>query len=503
MKNFIVIILIIGLFSCKKQLTEKVYSDLTSNTYYNTADDAQAALFGVYNNLNRSPFSDWDSWLYSMVFMPNRYVISRVPFRKAYGNFTYGLSDDALTTVWRSGYSTINRANAVINRVPNINMNDSLKKQIVAEAKFLRALTYLNLVRLYGGLPLKTTETTSLADVDIPRSTAEQVYDLIISDLKEGEVALPDRRPASERGRASSGSASALLGRVYITMAGNPLKQLDKWMLARDKFKYIIDNKARWGYGLMANYGDVFSLSNENNQEVIFAIQNSWQTDQGSVLAFFSAPLNSRLSIGNGQYHYGFTTEFRNLFTSTDIIRRDVTMVFSYVDTKGFTTTYNLSNANTVGNTYRDPNGMALGKFQDPVGAPTNINHKNDVLVLRYADILLMYAEAENEVNGPNVAAFDAINQVRARAKTTLLSSLDQVGFRNAVYRERLLELSGELTEFFDIIRLGRLQETIANSPEAKLTGTVYNPKFLLYPIPQIELDANTKINQADQNPGW
>ena len=501
MKKYFSIVFILFLFSCKKQLTEKVYSDITANTFYKTATDANAALYGVYNNLNRSPFSDWDTHLYTLVFMPNRYVISRVGFRKVYGNFTYGVSDDALTTVWRSGFLTINRANAVINRVPGITMDETQKKQIVAEAKFLRALTYFNLVRLFGGVPLKTTETTSLDDINVPRSTAIAVYDLIISDLKEAETTLSDKRIASEKGRATSGSASALLGRVYLTMAGSPLKQADKWAMAKDKFKFIIDNKARWGYDLMPDYADIFSLTKENNQEVIFAIQNSWQTGQGSVLAFWNAPPNSTFATANGQYHYGFTTEFRDLFTATDTIRRNVTLVNSYVDIKGQTITYN---APGVPHGYKDPNGIALGKFKDGGGgAPTNVNHKNDVLVIRYADILLMYAEAENEVSGPTAGALDALNLVRARARTSQLTGLNQASFRDAVYMERILELSGELTEFFDIQRLGKLEETIKNSPEAKLTNTAYNAKFLLYPIPQLELDANTKIEQADQNPGW
>lgn len=501
MKKYISIILVLFFLGCTKKLDEKVFSALTPEIYYKNAGDAVTALYGVYNNLNRSPFGDWDTDLYSLVFMPNRYIYTRVPFRKVYANFTYGVSDDALIRVWQRGYQTINRANAVINRVPAIIMDESLKKQIIAEAKFLRALTYFNLVRLYGGVPLKTTETTSLNDVNVPRSTAVEIYDLIIADLKEAEAGLPDKRITSETGRATNGAASGLLGRVYLTMAGNPLKQTDKWVLARDKFKFIIENKARWGYDLLPNYTDVFSLAKENNQEILFAIQNSHATGQGSVLAFFNAPPQSTFATSNGQYHYGFTTEFRNLFAADDAIRRNVTMVSSYIDIKGRTITYNAPNPYG----YKDPNGIALGKFQDGIGSATNVNHANDVLVLRYADILLMFAEAENELNGPTTETLDAINKVRVRAKTSLLSGIGMTKetFRDIVYRERLLELSGELTEFFDIQRLGRLEATINNSPEAKIAGTAYNPKFLLYPIPQIELDVNTKIEQADQNPGW
>lgn len=500
MKKYIYILLIPVMFSCKKQLEEKVYSSITPENFYNNSADALAAVYGVYNSINRSPFSDWDTHLYSMVFMPSEYVVSRVPFRKVYSNFTYGTSDGALTTVWQQAYVTINRANAVIDRVPAIaNMSDALKKQYVAEAKFIRALTYFNLVRLYGGVPLRVHETTNLADVNMARSTASQVYDLIISDLQTGETDLPDKRPPSETGRVNNAAASGLLGKVYLTMAGSPLNQADKMALARDKFKYIMDNKARWGVDLLPNYKDIFSLTNENNKELMFSIQNSHATGQGSVLAFFSAPINSTFATSNGQYHYGFTLNFWNLFAPTDTIRRNVTMVFSYTDVQGRSITYN--KPNPYG--YIEPNGIALGKFQDATGAPTNVNHANDVPVLRYADILLMFAEAENELNGPTAAAYDAINQVRTRAKTTLLAGLTQTSFRAAVRQERMFELAGELTEFFDIQRWGTLQQTITTDPEAIKAGTAYNPKFNLYPIPRAEIDANPKIGQANQNPGW
>lgn len=500
MKKYIFILLLSTcLFGCKKQLNEQVFSELTSTIYYNNAGDATTALYGVYNSLNRTPFSDWDTDLYSLVHLPSKYVISRVPFRKVFSNFTYGASDPAIERVWQRAYITINRANAVIDNVPSINMDDNLKKQIVSEAKFLRALTYFNLVRLFGGVPLRIRETTSLDEVNLARSTAQQVYDLIISDLKEGEANMPDKRPVSEKGRATNGSASGLLGRVYLTMAGSPLNQADKWTLARDKFKYIIDNKTKWGYDLMTNFKDVFSLQFENNKEVLFAIQNSHVTDQGSVLAFFSAPPNSTFATAAGQYHYGFTTAFRNLYDALDK-RRDVTVVYSYVALNGSTITYG---APGVPYGYKDPNGMALGKFQDGTGASTNVNHANDVLVLRYADILLMFAEAENEVNGPVLAAFTAINELRLRANATPISGLNKATFRDAVYNERLLELSGELTEFFDIQRLGKLQETISNSSEAITAGTTYNVKFALYPLPLKEVNANPLIGQANQNPGW
>lgn len=505
MKKYIYILIIPVLFSCKKQLQEQAFSSVVSENFYKTSSDAISALYGVYNELNRAN-TDWDNYMYSMVFVPSEYVETKVVQRKVYSNFKYGTSDATIEAVWKQAYVAINRANAVIDNVPTISMNDSLKKEIVAEAKFIRALSYFNLVRLYGGVPMRVHQTVSLADGYLPRSTASQVYDLIISDLTEAETNLPDVRPSTEAGRVISGAASGLLGKVYLTMAGNPLKQTDKWSLARDKFKYIMDNKARWGYTLMTSYKDVFSLTNQNNKEIMFSIQFSHVTGQGSVLAFYCAPLNSPFATGNGQYHFGFTPTFYNLFAASDTIRRNTTMVYSYTDINGKLVTYNKA---PKLDSYQEPFGIALGKYQDGTGAPSNVNHANDIIVLRYADILLMFAESENEVNnGPDQAAIDAINQVRARAKTTLASisntNYNTYGlFQAAIRKERLFELSGELTEFFDIQRWGTLQTTIANSPEAITAKTTFDNKYYLYPIPLSEIDANPLIGQQNQNPGW
>jgi len=504
MKKYIYILVIPVLFSCKKQLQEQVYSSISSDDFYKTSSDAVSALYGVYNALNRGS-SDWDYNLYTMVFLPSEYVESTIAERQLFSNFTYGTTNVSLTGVWRQAYVAIDRANGVIDNVPTISMDDSLKKVIIAEAKFIRALSYFNLVRLYGGVPLKISKTRSLADAYLPRSTANQVYDVIISDLTEAETNLPNKRPASETGRVISGAASGLLGKVYLTMAGNPLNQTDKWALARDKFRYIMDNKARWGYTLLTNYKDVFSLTNENNNEIMFSIQFSNLTGQGNLLAFASCPPNSPFAMGGGQYNYGFTPKFYNLFVASDTNRRNTTMAYTYIDRNGRLNTYN-TGPNYNG--YIEPRGIALGKYQDP-NPSGNTGHANDVIVLRYADILLMFAEAENEVNmGPDQAAIDAIKQVRARAKTTLPSITDPnystyTSFQAAVRKERLFELSGELTEFFDIQRWGTLQTTIATSPDAIKAGTTFDKKFYLYPIPLSEIDANPLIGQQNQNPGW
>ena len=146
------------------------------------------------------------------------------------------------------------------------------------------------------------------------------------------------------------------------------------------------------------------------------------------------------------------------------------------------------------------------GKYRDgpPGTAASNVRHANDIPVLRYADVLLMYAEAENELNGASSKVYNAINLVRKRAKARVLSGSETTEeIRELVYIERLKELSGELHEYFDIQRLERLEDHVTNSFEAQLAGVQFDPKQYLYPIPQDEIDVNLGIDPEDQNPGY
>ncbi|MFD1631626.1 RagB/SusD family nutrient uptake outer membrane protein [Pseudopedobacter beijingensis] len=496
--SIVCISFIMMLFSGCEKLDEKAYSTLTPENYFSNADEAKVALMGVYNTLNREHI--WTHNLFTMVLLPNKYVRTRVPVHKSIAQFSFSVSDDRIANVWNNAYEAINRANTIIGRVPNIQMTDSLQRMFVAEAKFMRALSYFNLVRLYGGVPLKTGETEGLSTVYTPRSTEQEIYDLIVADLQYAESNnLPKIRPSSERGRATECAAKTLLGKVYLTMAGFPLKQTDKWNLARLKLKEVIDNKATYNVDLLPNYADLFDVNKEaSNKEAIFAIQFSYsQVSGGSALPFFAAPLNSTFATANGQYNYGFTTDFRSLFATSDK-RRDVTLISSYVAVNGATVTYN-----APGSTYRDPLGIALGKYKDgPSKAPANTRHATDILVLRYADVLLMYAEAENEVNGPD-NAYSAINEVRLRANAGALSGLTKDTFRDAVHLERLLELSGELHEFFDIKRLEKIEDHVTNSYEAQQVQVSYDPKMYLYPIPDREVSTNRAIGLENQNPGY
>lgn len=483
------------LTGCAK-LEEEVFSSLTPEVYYKTESDALIAVNGMYHTLNR-PFIYSDDF-FAMVLQPNKYVLSRVPARKPFSTFSFSATNERVLKVWSNLYTTIGRANTVIARVPGIQMADSLKASYLAEAKFLRAQSYFYLVRFFGGVPIKSEETVDMSTVHAPRSSAVEVYELIMKDLKEAALDLPDTRSANEKGRATACAAKALLGKVYLTMAGHPLNQTDKYEKARDILGEVMADKAKFGVDLLPNFADIFDVTKEaTNTEEIFSIQFARITDQGNPLPFFTAPLNSNFATAYGQWAYGFTTAFRDLYEVNDK-RRDVTLVSSYTAYNGVLVTYGVSTS------YRDYGGIALGKYQDgPAGtAPSNVLHGNNIILLRYADVLLMYAEAENEINGPD-NAYDAINEVRHRAGIDSLSGLDQRAFRDSIYIDRLRELSGELTAYFDFQRLKKLEDHVAYSYEANAEGVTFKPSMYLYPIPQNEIDFNKEISQIDQNPGY
>jgi starch-binding outer membrane protein, SusD/RagB family len=470
--------------ACKEQLQEEIFSDKSTSNFYKSEADADAAVIAVYNSLNRT-INMFDFELSSFTFMPSPHSQSRVPFRAVYADYTYGSNDGFLNSFWAHSYTAINRANAAIDRIPAIKMADTKKATLIAEAKFLRAYNYFNIVRLYDGVKLFLKETTTVGDVTKKSSPATEVYAAIIADLEAGIASLPKTRAvATEKGRITQGAAKFMLAKVYLTMAGKPINDASKLTAARDLLKDIIDNKAQYGYGLETDYAKVFDLTNELNQEMIFVVQQTQAVpDQGTAMAFVMTPVESPFSGPKGQYHLGCSKTFYDSYEANDV-RRDVSWIYSYnssVDGRLITygVNYPAGDANT---------GIAPGKFKDP-----NMNccdGDNDMPIYRFADALLMYAEIENELNGPTALAYTNLNAIRSRAQTSTYSpagGLTKDQFRELIYKERFWELSFEFHEVFDIRRFGRVKESIEANYLAKKIGTVYKPEYDLYPMPLLE----------------
>jgi len=449
---------------------------LVTENFYRTQEEAIAVVNAVYQRLSADMYNRFVEVLSDLttddykngIGMPNPFLIDL-----EYYNFTS--ENTFVASNWTQHYDGINRANVVLSRVPNIIMDENLKQRILGEAHFLRALFYFNLVRWFGGVPLVTTETQDLSNLNVPRASLEEVYALIIEDLKFAETTLPATYGSSDLGRATKGAAKILLGKVYLT-------QKD-WSNTVQKLEEVIKNEATYNYDLHANFRDNWIQATENGKEMVFAVQFLQNPGQPNGMMVLSAPRN-RVPGLNGNEADIPTVDLYNAYQSGDT-RRDATLFTSLT-----------VNANT----YTFPHPLFY-KYYDPgaFGVPQQSN--NNVFVLRYSDALLMYAEALNELQGPTAEAYNAINRVRRRAfqdNSHDLAGLNKDTFRDAVYKERRLEFVLEGQRWFDLVRTDRLLTVMQNHKE---NGTInIKPHQVLFPIPQRDRDLNPSL---EQNSGY
>jgi len=332
-------------------------------------------------------------------------------------------------------------------------------------------------VQAFGDVPLVLTPTSDVVNVNIERTPTDEVYTQIINDLKDADAAnLPAKYTSSGTiGRATSGAVKSILAKVYLTHKD--------YMNAALYAKQVIDSKT---YSLFPDYKNVFPPENKNGQEHIFSAQYSCvKTTYGSPMAenfsiYFSYPINQ----GGGVFNAD--TLYVNSYLPGDY-RKQVTIITQKV---------NPSNNQLV----FARNGPCIDKYWDPSPC-AEFGARNNFIIIRYADVLLMYAEAENELSGPTVDAYDAINQVRTRARNGIssanpqnLTGLSQSQFRDAVLQERGWELCYEGHRRWDLLRTGKYISTL------QAAGMPVSQTNLLYPIPQHQIDVNPALTQ---NPGY
>ncbi|WP_460973101.1 RagB/SusD family nutrient uptake outer membrane protein [Spirosoma migulaei] len=484
--TYILLALLMSLLTaCVPNLDLNPLGSQSVGSYYKTASDAEAATLSMYGQL-RAMYRD------EIVVTPN--VIAAddgIPFLTGNADrvamWRYGLipTNTFVGNIWSNAYTGVQRSNVVINRIPAIPMDEATKKSYVGEAKFLRALHYFTLVRFFGGVPLVTTETNSLEDVNAARTSVDEVYKLIESDLKEAESVLPKNYTGNNVGRATAGAAKGLLAKVYLTWAGANASS-PYWAQAAAKAKEVMD---MGGYDLWANYADVFDLKNRGGKESIFEVM--YITDlAGNNFTTGYAPRGAPIVPSTGSGIFRVSKSLFDSYAAEDK-RKAVSFLTSYVNptTKA---TVALSTDDT------DPaKAISFWKLAD-VSATVSGGGGKSFIVQRFSDILLIYAEALSEANnGPTADAYTAINRVRARAGLQPLSGLSRQQFKDAILLERRLEFAFEANRWFDLVRTGRLLEAVnaetsyGRSPAIKATN-------LVFPIPQREMDANAALKQND-----
>jgi hypothetical protein len=471
-------------FSCNK-LTEQPSSVIESSKFYQTSADAIAAVNAVYSTLNSDPAGDFPIYGRNLnllicngsdeqVYSPS----NTNPDVRALGTATYVASNDRVKKNWQQHYYGISRANVAIDHIPAIPFDTVLQQRLVREARFIRALLYFNLVRLHGDVPLVLHDPNSVDvnELKIARSPKDSVYAQIIADLQDA-VNLPKRYTGADIGRATSGAAHALLAKVYVTRR--------QWPAALAELQELINGG--YGYDLFTNYADVFQQATKNGKEHIFSVQ--FGTNLGAK--------NSTQSLSSGNFNSFNVAVYPGDIPADSALYQ----LFSAADTRRqvtfFTTQYNAATGQTI-----NFGAPRFAKFIDYSISPLTNQAISGINfpVIRFADILLLYAEVLNELNGgPTAEAYAALNRVRTRAGIPgLAATLDQAAFREAVFLERRKEFIQEAQRWFDLSRRGGtyLYDALKKLP-AKTGAAV---KDTLYPIPQSEIDLNSKLTQ---NPGW
>ena len=476
MKKNILLLCLIGLMTSCEVLDQKPESNFTPANFYKNADDAKAAVSAVYDPLNNANLYGQVMWILQDQATDdaewgNGRSTANQP-KNDLDKYTFTPATNTFQSIWSTVYSAINRANAVITRLPAIPMDEALKARYMAEAKFMRGFYYFTLVRLFGGVPIMTTETTSLNDLSVARASVDEVYTLIIQDFMEAETVLPATYTGADRGRATKGAATAYLAKVYLTR--------QDWAKASAKAKEVIDSRQ---YDLWANFAEAFLIANKNGKEAVFEMQAlSGGFGEGSWMQGYMRPNFDRV---NGVAGFGDDPATENLYKAyrDDDKRRNVTLNL-----------YSATSTPTAPASVLFP--CYVYKYLD-LAATGNADGGNNYPIIRYPDVLLMYAEALNEQSANNVEAYATINRIRNRAGLpNLPPNLTQAQFRDSVLLERRLELAFEGHRWYDLARTKRLISAMkAQNP----TITVAEHHYL-FPIPQTERDVNPKL---EQNPGY
>ena len=566
MKNKINYLFLVVLFTsflgCSDLLEEVPVSDLSVENSFKTEADAKAAIIGVYNSLQLEGVYGKSQTLFST---DEHNAGSKVPL-SGLNLYTFTADNvEVILPIWRDHYEGINRANLAISKIPGITMNVDERNTLVAEAKFIKALLYFNLIRYYGDVPYKEAETTSLNDLNIPRTPVATIYENMIRDLEYGVINLKVKA-AGLAGHATQDAAKTLLASIYLTRGSmarrdNTGNGIADFTLAARYSKEVMDSNR---YRLCPYFPDAFIVQNKNNDEIVFDVQfKSPGLGVGNTIGLnmgipSTASGVDNLSAGGSQGAIRANVYHQFYYEAADSIRMKWTNARILINAA--TGGYSIVSAVST-----NPPVSAAKFRRYPVRSPGFVLQTNDYDVnwpiFRYSEVALIYAEASNEINGPNQLAINALNLLRSRARNTnvggihrdilprsltlqrsiglvdltLTNSLvsTQAAFRNYINLERSRELSQEGKRWFDLVRWGILKSTlrglnakciakISETPPVEvpvitntkwtnywngrvdewnlITGSIQDFHMLL-PIPTNERMANPSI--GPNNPGY
>lgn len=486
MKNKLLLLLLVSTVSCTKLLEPTPQGIAEVSAYYSNYNGLLGGINGCYNSLGGvySRNGEGGDFFWTDILSDDATPLPAFnPEVATFEAIDVAPNSSTVQKLWTNHYSGINRCNVLINRASAVSLRGDQKvlaDQFVGEARFLRAFYYFNLIRLFGDVPLNLTEEGDLTKLAISRSTTDEIYAQIEKDLTEAIAALPVRHPnpnlttnppngitgGFEVGRATSGSAKALLAIVYLTR--------QRWAEAAATATELVNSGL---YSLMPNYADNFAARGgaENNAESVFEVQ---YTVGAGTNEDFGLRTDSQQNGGNGFLRPTDNADPLNPANFSGAIRQ----AFTAGDDRN----------PTVFRVLAAPQPLLLNKYSTPL--PSRNNSNTNLPLIRFAEVLLIQAEALNET-GKSADALAALNRVRIRAKLTpLATTLSQTETRQAIRQERRLELCFENKRWFDLNRWGITVQTMTTQ------GRPMQAYETILPIPQTELDRNPSLKQ---NPGY
>ena len=434
-------------------------SSVTIDKVYKTASDYNVAVIGCYAKLQSQVNFYTECCEYRSDNLSLGAPTAGTQDRYDIDHFTEKPSNGILSSYWANFNNNVYRCNLLLDQIDGANFAENLKKQYKGEAMFIRALNYFNMYRIWGGVPATKHVVSAAEALKVARYSDEQMFDLIAGDLKEivDNNYLPETYSSADMGRATSGAAKALLGKVYLTF--------HKWTEAKDILSQLIRK-----YQLVSPIAQVFNVDNKNNNEIIFAVH-----------------FNKEIEGEGHSYWYNLTNASDDTNQTSSLLN-----TFPTGDTRKDLITY----------VQVEKNVRLMNKFYD-TKSPTFKTVGNDQILLRYADVLLMYAEALNEIQydaSEGSLALKYLNAVRQRAGISNLTAKQlptQEKFRKGILVERQREFPYEGQRWFDLVRMGFAKSVMAEN------GVEIKDYQLLFPIPQQEIEKVGNKSILWQNPGY
>jgi hypothetical protein len=484
--NFLAAVALVFLTSACTRLVENPKGSLIRESFFKTEAELNAAVIAVYFPLTEDPWAGFGS---TRIWVPlmggddlTTHPGSNKQDFKEFDIFNASSLNLSLkTAAWAQPYKVVFAANNVMENYSKVT-GDSVKiKKAVAQARFLRAFAYFWMVRIFGDIPLVTSTER---DYGINKSSVKDIYTFIIDDLEFAEQHLP---PAwdKEPGKPTVWATKSMLAQVYLTMAGWPLNDHSKYALAAEKAKEVIDQS---GHTLLTNFGDVFLVGNKNSNEVVWAIQFCKLETCGVPYVMTHGGSPTMPGEEGGWDDLFFEAGFYNRFPAG--ARKEATFHTIFKNTIPFA---NSVTKHPYIKKYRD-GGAPESQGFEPGGF--GFFTSRNLIYLRFAEVLLIYAEAQAMSAGVDATAYAAVNKVRKRAGLgDLPSGLSQLAFRDAVIDERGWELAGEFSRWFDLVRTEKVEEMNALKDPVDLppSGNIGKQHYLA-PIPYSETLLNPNL---------